>query len=282
MVSGKQQRIFVFRAIIIFGVVMKKLTIFLLICASIALLSSCAGAAVSYRLSDDNTVIVDYEITLSSGEENAASYVSGISRYWHDMGFDANDTEDNGTHTITGTKTLKSDSRGAAAAALSSILTDDKSLFYDAVFTYAPSYFEDNYSFSASISLIDIIRKSEENTIPSGEVDSLIESAGQGIYKLKMTLPGEITHTNADTQNGQECEWILKYAEERRIELSTKKAFEENVAHYANLTETQSRDDTFFTAFAIAAGALLLLILITVIVRASRRGRRSKIYTERF
>jgi hypothetical protein len=113
-------------------------------------------------------------------------------------------------------------------------------------------------------------------------VDSLIASAEQGEYKLKIALPGEVTQTNADEKNGQECEWLLKYGEERRIELSTKKAFDENAAHYAKLIEVQDRDETLFTACAVAAGALLLLILIAVIVRRSRRNRRSKINIERF
>jgi hypothetical protein len=162
---------------------------------------------------------------------------------------------------------------------LSSVLTDENSLFYDAQFTYTPSYFEDNYSFTAKISLENIIRKSEDRTIPAAEVNSLLASAAAGKYKLCISLPGEVTETNADERNGQECTWVLKYGETREISIASKHVFEENVSHYASLNETQSRDNMLFLICGVAAAVLILLIIIVALVR---RSRRSKVSIKRF
>ncbi len=250
---------------------MRKFFLFMLIAMLLAVLASCADASVSYILSDENFVNVAYELQIEPGEENVSSYIYAISEYWKDMGFTAESAEIKGSYDLKGTKTINCESRNAAAAELSSILTDEESFFYDAKFTYTPSYFEDNYIFEATVSLEDIIRKNEEHTIPSGEVNALVASAKQGEYKLSLSLPGQVIKTNADRQEGEVCEWVLKYGEIRRIEISTKNVFLENIEHYSKLEETQSRDRTLFMVYTIAAGALLLIIIIAVIVR--RRSR---------
>lgn len=261
---------------------MKKCSILFILILLLIVLASCTDVTVSYRLSDDNTVRIDYALEISAIEENVSSYVSSITRYWSDMGFEAQSAEKSGVHNLSGTKAVECDSRSSAAAQLSSMLTEDGSLFHDAAFTYTPSYFEDNYSFTASVSLKDIIRKNEEHTIPAGEVEALINSANEGEYKLSISLPGEIVDTNADSSDGSVGEWTLKYGEERRIELSAKKVFDENVSHYEKLKETQSKDETLLLACVAASAALLLLIIITLIVRRSRRQRALKTRVERF
>lgn len=252
---------------------MKKLFALLLLCALGAALSSCADAAVTYRLSQDNSVKIDYSITLTPGEESVSSYFSSIEKYWIEMGFNTGSSKENGKYTITGEKTIDCDTSSAAAAQLSTILMDENSIFQNADFNYTPAYFEDNYSFTADVSLKDIIRKNEEHTIPAGEVEALISSAGQGEYILRISLPGEVVKTNADSQEGGLCEWKLKYGETRSIELSTKRVFDENIAHYDKLKDTESKDSLLLLICAAGAGAALLTIIILLIVRRSRSRR---------
>jgi hypothetical protein len=241
-------------------------------------LCSCASVTVCYQLTNDNTVSVDYKLSLPSGED-ASTYIDAISSYWKQMGFTASSVDENGTYTLTGNKKLGSDSRSTAAAKLSSILTDDNSFFYDAEFKYTPSYFEDSYSFTAKMSLEDIIRKSEDRSIPAAEVQTLIASAKEGTYRLSITLPGEVTETNADEQDGQTCIWLIKYGETKEISIASKQVFKDNLSHYAALNETEKRDDMFFMICGIAAGLLVLIIVIAVL---ARRARRSKVGVERF
>lgn len=257
----------------------KRLTLSLAIAMLALLLCSCADVTVTYQLSNDNTVTVDYKLVLSSSGEDVGTYIDTITGYWQQKGFSADYSNDNDTYTLSGNKAIQKESRSSAAAELSSILTEDDSLFYDASFIYTPSYFEDNYKFTAKISLEDIIRKSEDRTIPTAEVKALIASAASGEYKLSISLPGEITQTNADERNGQTCIWILKYGETREISISSKQVFEENVNHYASLNATQNRDNMLFMICGIAAGTLVLIIIIAVLVR---KARRSKISIKRF
>lgn len=259
-----------------------RLTIILIIIA--VSMSACADVAVSYRLSDDNSLDINYSFSLSPGEEDISSNISEIKSYWAGMGFSADESENDGVFTLNGDKTVSCDSRGAAVKELSSMLTDKDSLFYDVSFTYTPSYFEDLYDLSANISLKDIIRKSGEVNIPSAEIEAFLKSTEDGKYTLSITLPGEVQETNADEQNGQTCSWLLKYGETRTLKLSTKRVFEENVAHYAGLNETQSRDNLFFIVCCATAGLLLLLIIIIFAARRTRTNRstRSEIIGERF
>lgn len=257
----------------------KKFVLSIAIAALALLLCSCADVSVSYQLSNDNKVAVDYKLVLSSSGEDVGSYIDAITNYWQQMGFSAGYSSDNDTYTITGNKIIEKESRAGAAAALSSVLTDENSLFYDADFVYTPSYFEDNYSFTAKISLEDIIRKSEDRTIPTAEVRALLASAASGEYKLSISLPGEVTDTNADEQTAQACTWLLKYGETREINIASKQMFEENAAHYADLSATQSRDNLLFVICGIAAAVLVLMIIIAAVVR---RTRRSKISIKRF
>jgi hypothetical protein len=233
-------------------------------------LCSCADAAVSYQLNNDNTISVDYSLQISSVEDVSA-YTDAIADYWQHMGFTASSTEDDGTVVLSGSKTLECDSRSAAAAQFSSMLTDEKSIFHDAEFKYTPSYFEDNYSFTAKVSLEDIIRKSEDRSIPAAEVQTLTASAGKGEYRLSISLPGEITNTNADEQGGQTCTWLLKFGETKEIAVASKQVFEENAEHYAKLHEIKSRDDMLFMICGVAAGLIVLIILIALLVRRARR-----------
>lgn len=266
-----------------YGVAVKIRLVLLLIILSLSL-SACADVDISYRLSDDNSLNINYSLSLSSVGEDISGNISLIKAYWADMGFSVDDSENNGVFSLNGNKAISCDSQGSAALELSSILTDKDSLFSDVAFTYTPSYFEDDYDLSANISLKDIVRKSKESNIPSAEIESFLKDAENGKYTLSITLPGKVLKTNADTQDGQTCTWLLKYGEARKLELKTKRVFDENAAHYASLNETQSNDNLLFIISCAAAGLLLFLIIIVLSVRRARAKRpvRSKINAERF
>lgn len=261
-----------------------KIRVILLLIILIFSLSACADVDISYGLSEDNSLNIDYSLSLSPEGEDISSNISLIKAYWTDMGFSVDDSENNGVFILKGNKTVNCDSQVSAAKELSSILTDKDSLFSSVTFAYTPSYFEDDYDLSADISLKDIVRKSKESNIPSAEIESFLKDAENGNYTLSITLPGKVLETNADKQDGQTCIWLLKYGETRKLELKTKRVFDENVAHYADLNKTQSRDSLFFILCCASAGFLLLLIIIIISVRSARTKRlaRSEINAKRF
>ncbi len=260
-----------------------KLKFISLLIIIILLLSSCADVVISYNLTGDDSLEIDYSISVSS-DRDISGYMSSIKKYWTDMGFSVEDKKNGGAYTLNGNKTTDYDSRGSAVKELSAILTDKDSLFYDVKFIYTPSYFEDIYDLSASIFLKDILRKGEGVNIPAAEIESLLEGTEAGNYKLSITLPGEVIETNADERNGQTCTWLLKYGENKYLKLSTKRVFSDNVSHYAALNEAQSRDSLFFIIGCSAAILLLLIIIIIAAVKksGSKKVKTSEIYVERF
>ena len=248
---------------------MKKYAVLLLI-PLILILSSCANADISYRLTDDEAVRIEYELSSPSDDENIPRYFESIAAYWDDMGFSTETSDDDEFVTVYGKQSTFYDSMEEAATEFSAILTDEASLFYDVTFEYEPSYFEDNFSLSASVSLEDLIRQSEVQDIPSGEVEDLAESAN-GTYILTIELPGEVVETNADEQDGQSCSWRLGYGEVTQIELKTTNVFDANVDYFETLTATQQHDRRLFLICAIAGGALLLAVIVVLIVRRAKK-----------
>lgn len=251
---------------------MKIRAIILFIIILLMLLSACADASVSYILSDDNSVNIDYSLTLTPSGKDVSTYISLIKQYWNDNGFTTDKSEKDGVYIVKGSKSTSLNSRSEAAAEFSSAFTDKDSLFYNVSFIYTPSYFEDNYKLTASISLLDIIRKNEGNRIPEAEVKSFLKSAEDGTYKLSIALPGEVQQTNADEQNGQVCTWLLKYGDERDINITTKKTFDDNISQYASLNETKRTDNQLFLICCAAAAVSLAVIIIVIITRRSRRA----------
>lgn len=264
------------------GVFMKFKAVLILIIVIICL-SACAEVEISYTLTNDNSLSIDYSFSVFS-DKDISGYISSIKSYWDDMGFTAESSNEDGVFTLNGHKAVDYESRGSAVKELSEMFTDKDSLFYNVRFTYTPSYSEDHYDLSASISLEGLIRKSDDVNIPSAEVESFLRGAENGNYKLSIALPGDIVETNADERNGQTCTWLLEYGENRDIKISTERVFDEKVSHYESLKETQSRDNLFFMIGCSAAGLLLLIIIITVSIRGARskRSKRSEIYVERF
>ena len=123
---------------------MKKLLVLPLLLL-LLLLSACANTAVSYRLSEDNNVSIDYRVEIMPDGETISNYTSKIINYWNNMDFQTNTTESDDTTTLTGTKTTGYNNMEEAAQALSEIFAAEDSLFYDVEFQYTPSYFQDRF-----------------------------------------------------------------------------------------------------------------------------------------
>jgi hypothetical protein len=242
----------------------------LLIPVLLLLLSACAVAQVSYRLSDDFSVTVDYSVELQPGNTDAVQYTNAITQYWIEMGFATTFDEEGGVFKLTGTKQNSYDSPAAAAEAFSALLTSDNSLLQDARFIYTPSFEYDQYSLTASVALTDIIRQSDVQNIPEGEIESLEESAGQGTYALRIALPGDIVSTNAESREDGVCTWTLTYGGVTQISIETSKANTENLERYEALQGQQKRDEQLLM---ICTGAILVILVALVIVTIVRKRK---------
>jgi len=235
----------------------------LLIIASVLPLSSCA-ASVSYSLSDENAVTSVLSVTLPSGEDTK-KYTDSIKKYWESMGFETELSGDGAT--LSGIRKDGFDSRLAAAEGLSKILADEKSLFHNVRFVYTPSYFKDEYSLDADVSLADVIRRTESQRIPQGEVESLLEKAQGGKYCVSIGLPGKILSENADSVENGVCTWNIQFAQTRSIRVRTEKEFADRIAEYSALAEAAERDDALITLCAVAGGAVFLALVVVLILR---------------
>ena len=255
------------------------LAVFLVI--PVLLLSACAVAQVSYRLGDDFSVNIEYQLELKPGDSDALEYTDAITQYWSDMGFSARFDDNDGAFTLTGTKNEVFDSSEAAAQAFSALVADDQSLFQNARFVYAPAFDVDQYIFKADVTLRDIIRQSEVQNIPEGEIDALESSALDGTYTLRIALPGEVVTTNAESQQDGYCIWTLTYGEVTQISLETRKPNQENTEYYTELQEQQHRDEQLLLLCVGAIVAILIVLVIVTIVR-KRKERPLKVRVKKF
>ena len=144
-----------------------------------------------------------------------------------------------------------------------------------------PSYEYDHYNLTASVSLQDIIRQSDVQNIPEGEIETLEESAGDGTYTLCIALPGEIVSTNAESQEDGVCKWTLAYGEVTQISLETNKANSENMEQYAALQEQQRRDNQLLLICGGSIIVILAALIIVTIVR-KRKDRPLKVRVKKF
>jgi hypothetical protein len=251
---------------------MKRWLASLLIPLLIVLLCACVNTAVSYRLSDDHSVHIDYRMEITQDEEdNIRSHRYSITSYWKDMGFTTETAEADGTTTLTGTKTTGYKNMKEAAQALSEIMTAEDSLFYDVEFTYTPSYFQDDFSLKAKVSLENLLRHNEDSGLPAAEAKSLLEKAADCEYTLSIALPGEVVFTNANAQDGQVCTWNLKYGEVTEIELAATNVFSEHVEYYNTLNQTMDRDNLLLIVLSAAAGLALIGAVLILLLRARKR-----------
>lgn len=249
---------------------MKKWLVLLLLALTLVL-SACANTSVSYQLTADNQVNVDYRMEITPGEEDFSSYTSKITTYWESMGFTANSAEADGITTLTGTKSIPCKDMKEAVQTFSDIFAEEESLFYDVDFIYTPSYFQDDFSLKATVSLEDLLRQNENGELPPAAAQSLLDKAGECEYKLSIALPGEVVSTNADAQDGNVCTWNLQYGKATPIELSTSNVFSENVAYYGMLQNALSRDNLLVVICGVVAGLALIATAVILVLRARKR-----------
>jgi len=252
----------------------------LLMILPVLLLSACAVAQVTYHLNADDTIDTEYLIELKPGDADTGQYTNAIMQYWTEKGFTPALTQNEDALTITGTKHEAYDASADAATAFSALLTEEGSLFQDVQFVYTPSHDYDTYSLKATVSLKDIIRQSEAQNIPQGEIDQLEGDAANGTYTLSIALPGEIVSTNADSAQDGVCSWTLTFGSVTEITLETSKLNQENIDKYAALTEQQHRDNMLLLACG-AAVVLLIAALIIVTVIRNRKDRPLKVHVKK-
>ncbi len=245
---------------------MKKWPALLLILSAL-LFSACADTTVAYRLSDDNCVSVDYQMVITPEGKDISDYTDRIIQYWNNLGFETDTTSDEGTTMLTGTKTVECVDTEEAAEMLADLFTKESSFFYGVEFRYTPSYFQDDFSLKASVSLENLLRQNESGGMPAAAAQSLLDKAAEGTYTLSIALPGEVVSTNADSQENGVCTWNLAYGEVTDIELSTTNEFSENTKHYEQLKAAQSRGMILAIALGVAGTAALIAAAVLFATR---------------
>ncbi len=242
------------------------------------ILSACADTSVSYRLTEDNNVTIDYHMEIMPGTKDISTYTSEITYYWDVLDFTTDTSETNGTTTLSGTKIVACKDMNHAVSTLASIFTDEDSLFYNVEFTYTPSYFEDDFSLETDVSLENLLRQNSSGGLPAGAAQDLLDQAEKAQYTLSLELPGKVTSTNADSRDGQVCIWNLKYGEVTHIQLATTNAFSENAENYQSLQETRSRDILLLAISGGVAALALVAGLLIFFLGVRKRHRGPKIY----
>ena len=259
---------------------MKKISLLLLILLSIMLLTACVSADISYKLSDDHTVGLDYRIVFTDPSQDVSGYISQIGSFWAAQGMSI--YADNDTSALTGEKTITCESKQQAADEFSKLFTSSDSAFRDVTFMYTPDFATDIYSLKASISFVDIIRQSEIQDIPADQIAVLEQHAHEGTYSLSIVLPGNVTATNADKQEGNVCTWNLDYGEETQISLETKQENTANLEKRDELLNRQALDNTLIIAGIGAIGLCLIVIIVSIVVRRIKRKRASEVRVKHF
>lgn len=258
---------------------MKKLMMIVLILLPL-MLCACANASIKYTLTDDHEVAADYYLSFDNTEENVSKHIDEIGDYWTMLGFDL--SEESGADALHGQKFFALESAKEAAEHFSLLFTADESVFYDVSFAYTPSFETDEYSFSASVSLNDVIRQSKAQGISAEQVSEVLGSAAEGRYSVSIVLPGEVVSTNADSTENGICTWDIPFGETKHLQLHTKRTNSENLDLYASLKDRAAANQTFLIICVAAAALLMFAAVLTVIIRRSRRRKASKVRVKQF
>ncbi len=254
---------------------MKK-TLFIILLSVILLLCACADVSVSYSLGDSDETDIEYTLDIKSIELDARNFADSVSDYWNSLGFDTDISIESESVTVSGHKAVLYDDRQAAADSFSKALCGQESVFTSVDFSYSPSFEEDLYSFNAVASLEDIIRQSELQDIPQSELEALFTMANQGEYTLSVSLPGEITETNADLVDGGVCTWKLDYGSQKQVSLSTRLDNTANLDEYADVTEKLSSAGMLFRLMIASASLIVFVVIVLLIVRGVKKSRNQK------
>ncbi len=259
---------------------MKKIVFVLLLSLVLLASSACASADIKYTLTEDNKTVVQYAITFEKTDKDAASYLNAIGAYWADQGMTINVDEEQ--NSVSGEKTLEADTVKEAAGAFGDLFASENSIFSNVSFTYAPSMRVDDYDFSADVSLIDIIRQKQAQGIPSDQISQVEDSAGQGTYRISISLPGDVVDTNADSRDGNACTWTLDFGKTTTLMLHTQKQNTETVQNYNKLSSIMSDNNRFFIICVSAAGFCVLMIVASIVFRRIKRKRASEVRVKHF
>ncbi len=259
---------------------MKKLIFTVMLFFTIVVSSACADAQLQYTLSDDHVTTVRYALAFEQTDQDVAPYLNEIGSYWAKQ--DMSIYVDKDEKTVTGEKTVKSNSAKEAAAAFSSVFTSEGSLFSNVSFAYTPSLAADDYSLTAEIDLNDVIRQQEAQGIPADQVLKIEDEANNGDYKISVSLPGDVVDTNADARDGNVCTWALKFGELNKLSIHTQKQNTEAVQNYNKLNSIISNNTMLLIIVTSAAGFCVLMIVLSFIIRKAKQKRASEIRVKHF
>lgn len=252
---------------------MKKTALILFSLITLILLTACVDAEVSYSLDENFDTSTQMTVVLKQNDLKSRSYTDDILGYWNELGFDANSDEESDRITLNTQNQQNYKDMPSAAGEFAKLLTLPGSIFSDAHFEYVPSFERDEFKLSASVDLQDVIRQNELQDIPQNDIDELLAQAKEGSYKLSVSLPGQVMHTNADEQDSNVCTWNLEYGKKTQVSLETRLTNRAAIDEYNELKQQRSSNSMLFRTAVTAAGFLLLLIIVFALVRAARNRR---------
>jgi multisubunit Na+/H+ antiporter MnhC subunit len=264
---------------------LKKILILLSILILASLFAGCTNVTMKYSIDDNNLMRVSYSMILDKTKEEFKDFdyyylIKDITNQWEqqDMIVTVDDNEEQ--LSISGTFEKEHNSRKDAYESLDAILKSEYSPFTTAGFEYAPSYFEDEYNFDASISLKDLIRRTDEAVIPSDMQEIITGYANESEFSLIISLPGEAESTNSDNQEYSDGittnTWNLKYGDEKTIELKSVIVNEENIEYHKSLTDSTNQALLITIICAGAAVLVLIIFLIIFFVKKSRSATKNQ------
>lgn len=252
---------------------MKKTTIIIFSLITIILLTACVDAEVSYNLDDNFGMDTNMKVVIKHNDLQSRNYADDILEYWRELGFDASSEEMSDKITLNAQIHQNYKDMAIAAGEFAKSLTSSSSIFSDAHFKYIPSFEYDEFKLSASVDLQDVIRQNQLQDIPQNDIDELLAQAKEGSYKLVLSLPGQVTYTNADEQYGNICTWNLEYGKKSDIILENKLINSAAIDEYNELKQKKSSNSMLFRTTVAAAGFILMLIIVFAVIRAVRNRR---------
>ncbi len=244
-----------------------------------ALFAGCTNVTMKYSIDDDNLMSVSYSMIMDKTKEEFKDFdyyylIKDITNQWEQQSMTVTVDDNDEQLSISGTFEKEHDSREDAYESLDAILKSEYSPFTTAGFEYAPSYFEDEYNLDASISLKDLIRRTDETVIPSDMQEIITGYANESEFSLIISLPGETKDANSDKQEYSDDvttnTWNLKYGDEKTIELKSAILNEENIEYHKSLTDSTNQA---LLITIICAGAAILVLIIFLIIFFVKRSR---------
>lgn len=259
---------------------MKKLFILIALMLVAALFVGCTKVSMEYKLDLDNTLEINYtlEIDKTIEEFEDASYYAlknAVTAQLELQGLEVTVEENTDVLSISGTLEKVHDSRKEAYESLDEILKSEYSPFVSTGFEYASSFFEDEYSFEAKVTLVDLIRRSDPQVMPKDMQDVLIKYANESEFSLIISLPGEAVDTNADSVESRDNittnTWNLKYGDEKEIILNSIIVNQENVEYHEDLTDSTNQ---IWRILLYCAGGVVVVLIVFLIIFFVLRSKR--------